>query len=183
LEHGLVPVIAPDFAKSVVVEGCGGDWADGEDWLALRPDRPDHGELAAGQAMHLVGGASLPALAAYFARTVVQSPDTVLPLGLYCLGRHYRACPPGPWDLASAQQSSACQMLVACASKEQADSQLERLLAAVQAALAFLPNYRIEERGLQGCARSEARRLAVTVQGKQELEVGHLAVQGDYLAR
>ena len=84
--------------------------------LALRPGG-ECGEPEEGTGMHLVGGASLPALVAYFARcanliiwqigwcplslkmlfishvmfrNVLANPDMVLPIVLSCQGRSYR---------------------------------------------------------------------------------------------
>ena len=51
----------------IINQGCGFPYFDPNSALALRPGG-ECGDPESGTAMHLVGGASLPALVAYFAR-------------------------------------------------------------------------------------------------------------------
>jgi len=184
LRHNHFPVSAPDFSKSVVLEGCGLPYFDPNIALALRPDG-ECGDPESGTAMHLVGGASLPGLVAYFARNVLASPGTVLPLVLSCQGRAYTPPTPSPVtpDLVTGRQSTAMASLAACASKEEAEAQFEKLVQFVQEAIQFMPNYRLEEQTLAQCSKSDLRRVSVLVRGKESIEVGSVALQGDYFSR
>jgi len=180
--HNHFPVSAPDFSKSVVLEGCGLPYFDPNSALALRPGG-ECGDPESGTAMHLVGGASLPALVAYFARNVLASPGTVLPIVLSCQGRAYTPpTTPSP-DLVTGRQSTAMASLAACASKEEAEAQFEKLVHFVLKAIQFMPNYRLEEQTLAQCSKSDLRRVSVLVRGKETIEVGSVALQGDYFSR
>merc|ERR1719192_2066822 len=179
------PVSAPDFSKSVVLEGCGVPYFDPNSSLSLRPGG-ECGEAENGTALHLVGGASVPALVAYFARNVLNSPNTVLPVVLSCQGRSYSPpAPPsaGPHDLVSGRQSTAMASLAVCATRDDAELQFEKFCQFAQAAIAFMPNFRLEEQDLAQCSKSDVRRVALFVKGKELIEVGHVALQGDYFSR
>ena len=78
----------PDFVKSVMVEGCGEDFLEPEACFNLRQYQ-DFGDRGSGNAMHLAGGASLAPAVAYFARQLLNNPG-VLPVSVFCVGRHYR---------------------------------------------------------------------------------------------
>ena len=85
----------PDLAKSVAVEGCGLDFVDPSSTYTLG-ETVEFGPRAGGQAMHLVGGASLTPFASFFSKNVVKNPnllprlDTFVPTVSYC--EIYRIC-------------------------------------------------------------------------------------------
>ncbi len=84
-DEGFHLISAPDFVKSLVVEGCGLDFSDANRVLALAEAHDTDADGA--DALHLVGGASLPSLVAFLTKNVIQSP---LPLRLAAGGRSYR---------------------------------------------------------------------------------------------
>ena len=102
----------PDFVKAVMVEGCGEDFLDPETCFNLRKYQ-DFGDRDSGNAMHLAGGASLAPAVAFFARQLVTSPG-VLPVRVFCAGRHYRPLNPGSGghtDLVTCHQSQVSQQI------------------------------------------------------------------------
>ena len=106
LAHNLEMISNPDFVKSVMVEGCGEDFLDPDSCFNLRKYQ-DFGDRGSGNAMHLTGGASLAPAVAFFARQVLNNPG-VLPVTVFCAGRHYRPLTPasgGHTDLVTCHQS------------------------------------------------------------------------------
>ena len=93
----------PDFVKSVMVEGCGGDFLDPVDSFNLRKYQ-DFGDRGSCNAMHLAGGASLAPAVAFFARQLLNNPD-MLPVSVFCSGRHYQPLTSGNTDLVTCHQS------------------------------------------------------------------------------
>ncbi|XP_047737200.1 serine--tRNA ligase-like isoform X2 [Hyalella azteca] len=77
----------PDFAKEVLVEGCGGA-------SSLKTQLKEEDKTP----VYLVGGASLPAYLGYFARRAVKKTSKFLPQKLYACQRTYTPlrdlCPP-----------------------------------------------------------------------------------------
>lgn len=87
-EFDLIPMANPDFAKSVMVEGCGVDFMDPLCEFALEPVQ-DFQDRQSTQGMHLVGGASIYPFVSFLCKNVVQL-GSALPATLYTSGRRYR---------------------------------------------------------------------------------------------
>jgi len=81
---------APDFVKSVVIAGCGGQWQDEREELSLFEKGQPFSDRAGGQGMHLAGGASLYSLVSFLSKNLVTKSQ-VLPHAFIIQGRHY--CP------------------------------------------------------------------------------------------
>ena len=86
VSEGFHLVSAPDFVKSLIVDGCGMDFTNGSRVLTLSAVQGHGGSLDSGNALHLVGGASLPAMVALLTKSSIQS---ALPLRMVASGRHY----------------------------------------------------------------------------------------------
>ena len=102
----------PDFVKSVMVERCGGDFLDPEACFNLRKYQ-DFGDRRSGNAMHLAGGASLAPAVGFFARQLLNNPG-MLPVSVFCTGRHYRPLTShsgGNTDLVTCHQSQVSKAL------------------------------------------------------------------------
>ncbi|XP_059079352.1 serine--tRNA synthetase-like protein Slimp [Tigriopus californicus] len=84
----LIPFANPDFAKSVVIEGCGVDFFDPKAEFALEPAQ-DFQDRQSTQGMHLVGGASIYPFVSFLCKNVVQA-TSALPATFYTSGRRYR---------------------------------------------------------------------------------------------
>ncbi len=191
LSSGLFSMLAgPDLAKSVVVEGCGVDFADVSETLALE-ETGAFERRETGQAMHLVGNASLFSMVAFFCKNVVLNPS-LLPMKVFCVGRQYRG-PTSKEDgskkgLFSTQQSTAAYFLDVTAYDAAHD--LKRLENFVQLAKTFYETLGIPVRATvcspRGLSKAEAHRVDIEAFSPAEndfVKVGNLSVYGDYLSK
>jgi len=171
----------PDFSKSVVVEGCGQDFLDSNQIFSLKQYQ-DFGERTSCNAMHLSGGASLIPFVAYFARNILLNPQ-ILPMNAFCLGRTYSPQPAASSDLFRTQQSQGVQLFSLSGTMEDMEEQLKLLLDCLVEILRVFPNFTITEQKLAECEPWNSRQFRVTMQGAQTVEVGHVAVQGNYFSK
>ena len=111
IDSGFNLISAPDFVKSIVIDGCALNFNDPHRVMCLAAVQ-DHGNLESGNGLHLVGGASLPAVVAFLTKNVIQSP---YPLRLVSTGRNYQPSPvnSAASGLLATSQSSAIQVLTA----------------------------------------------------------------------
>ncbi|KAF0292566.1 Serine--tRNA synthetase-like protein Slimp [Amphibalanus amphitrite] len=176
---GFARVSCPDTVKSLVAEGCGLEFGDPGEvarlaaWHEGTPDSP--------LGLHLVGGASLPAVCALLAKS--RQPTAALPLRLAAAGRLYRPPAAAP---AAAPQASAVRHLTACAA-EHGDDVFEASLRSVTALVARLgAPCRLRHVAAPGLARSERRRtelqLLVARTGRH-VTVAHVSDHGDWISR
>ncbi|XP_037073114.1 serine--tRNA ligase, mitochondrial-like, partial [Pollicipes pollicipes] len=83
---GFQRVSCPDTVKSLVAEGCGLEFADPAQVARLAACH--EGTAGSPLGLHLVGGASLPAVCALLAKS--RQPADALPVRLFASGRLYR---------------------------------------------------------------------------------------------
>ena len=162
LDHDFEAFSNPDFTKSVMVEGCGGDYFDANSVFSLKKYQ-DFGNRTSCNAMHLVGGASLIPFVAYFSRTVLQNPQ-ILPLTAFCLGRSYTPQPGTDCDLFSSQQFQAAQLFSVSSTQAEMEEQLELLLNCLVEVLGVFPNLTITEENLEHCDTCNSRQFSITMQ-------------------
>merc|ERR1712059_175576 len=146
----------------------------------------DFGARTSLNAMHLVGGASLYPYVAYFSRSILQNPGQVLPINSFCVGRCYRPKPDPvtTQDLTRVQQSSAVQVFSVSGTPEDMEQQLDLVINTMVGILAqVLPYLKVTEKALKDCETCDSRRFSITTQGAREVEIGHIAVQGNYFSR
>ena len=168
LDYGLEIFSNPDFIKSVMAEGCGIDFTDPTKIFSLKQYQ-DFGYRESCTAMHLVGGASLPAFVSYFARNVVLTPG-VLPASLFCVGRHYRPVTSAhTGDLVTCQQSQALQMFSVSTSYHQMEQQLDRFLDIIINLFSVFPNFSVIQESAKDYETCNSRqfRLEMKVCGKR----------------
>ena len=111
IDAGYHPISAPDFVRSLVIDGCGLPFNDSGKVLSLGAFRDHGGNLESGNGLHLVGGASLPAMVAFLTKTEIQEP---FPLRLVSAGRCYHPAPADSHDdLTRTVQSSSIHLLAA----------------------------------------------------------------------
>lgn len=177
---GYQRVSCPDTVKSLVADGCGLPFADPQ-----RVARLSAWHEAAGAdsplRLHLVGGASLPAVCALLAKS--RQPSASLPLRLAAAGRLYTPPRQDGWP---PPQSSVVRHLTACGSQEEADAAYDCSVALVSRLVAEL-GLDCRLRRVPACRlhRSERRRteLVVTSPDRQLSSVGHVSCHGDYISR
>ncbi len=193
LERGFFPMANPDFAKSVVVEGCGGDFTDPSATFSLR-ETAEYDRRQSGQAMHVVGGASLAPFTSFFSKCVLKNPE-LLPRSFFCAGRQYRPITAGdgePPSLFNTQQSTAVEVFNIYAMEESDVQVLTEITTTVKQFYCSLglPHFRLVARAADKLSRAECFRVAIEVPapglGEEPpyyVEVGSVSCYGDYLAK
>lgn len=118
-----------DFVRSIVVEGCGANFLNGNEIFTLEDAHNDvhHREVSRA---HLVGGASLYSFMAYFTKHTVQ--QSYFPLKYFVVGRNYS--PVGKnRDLLRSDQSSQVNCFVAVQDDDALmDKEFDALVGVVQ---------------------------------------------------
>jgi len=181
LDYGLEIFSNPDFIKSVMAEGCGIDFTDPTKIFSLKQYQ-DFGDRESCTAMHLVGGASLPAFVSYFARNVVLTPG-VLPASLFCVGRHYRPVTSAhTGDLVTCQQSQALQMFSVSTSYHQMEQQLDRFLDIIINLFSVFPNFSVIQESAKDYETCNSRQFRLEMKGVDAVSVGNIGVQGKYFS-
>ncbi len=136
-KDGFYPISAPDFVKSIIVDGnqnliflnkylfntknvlyiclifhvhtgCALDLNDPSQVWSLNTIE-DQGSLENGNGLHLTGGASLSAIIAFLAKNVIQEP---FPMRLFASGRTYQPAKES-LGLINTAQASAVQLITA----------------------------------------------------------------------
>lgn len=119
----------PDFTKSAIVEGCGLDHTDSDKVFILHHNETT--KLSEDNRLHLTGGGSLLAFAAYHAKHVVF--PTAFPLKYFALGRQYVPVPEtSKLGLFQVSQSSVVQLFIAVKdSIEDMDTELDNAITLI----------------------------------------------------
>jgi len=183
LEYGFEITSNPDTVRSVIAEGCGLDFRNPDEIYSLKKFQ-DFGDRLSCNAMHLVGGASLPAFVSYFARNILQS--SVLPVTMFCVGRHYRpesTCSASDKrDLVTLPQSQAVQIFSVSQSYEDMERQLKCILDVVVDVFSVFPNFKLTEETIYDCLPCNSRQFKIEMKGVEEVKVGSIDVQGKYFS-
>ena len=183
-DAGFSRVSCPDTVKSLVAEGCGLEFDDPAEVARLAAWHEGSADSALG--LHLVGGASLPAVCALLAKS--RQPTSALPLRLAAAGRLYRPpadAPPGDTLLAP-PQATAVRHLTAHAAGH-AEHAFETSLRAVSRLVARLgPACRLRHVAAPGLTRSERRRVELQLlvaRTGRHVTVAHVSEHGDWISR
>lgn len=173
--HGLknakfIPMVAPDFSCAALVEGCG---VLPKNSLRLKPIEEN---------MHLVGGASLPALSAFYSK--FSLPYRIFPVRHVTGGKKYS--PANGSGLFGVWQRTCVEFFVACPSSTSLDSELENVLENLKGLyeklgwdyrLVFLPAPQ-----LNFCESFRASFQMFSCSLNDYVEVGCVSVSGSFLA-
>lgn len=186
IANGYNLVSAPDFVRSLVIDGCGLSFNDPHKVLALATIQ-DHGSVSNGNGLHLVGGSSLPALVAFLTKIVIQDP---FPLRLMSAGRCYSPSKES-FDVNNqtrASQESSIHLLTATKNcpdvmfkeltfmKERISKQLEMLDI----------HFRVIEKSARRLEPWEQYRLSFEVcssLSKKYIEAANVSIIGDYISK
>ncbi len=178
-EEELEMISAPDFSRSVVVAGCGIDPEDGKTTLALNP-RHDFSH----RDMHLVGGASLPALVAFYSKQVPQRASW-LPERRFCIGRQYETLSGSGMPT----QSTAVQLIGVAENETQQEEIFIEFFKLFQTfyGVELQTTFRLVNRSADKLGTAEMLRVAVEMAERKDaesfIEVGYLSIYGNYLSR
>jgi len=182
----------PDFARSVILEGCepGADvvGSGGTSHAFPMAKIKDIGGHETGMGLHLVGSASLYPFVAQLVKHVVISPN-VAPIRQFTVGRRYKPnnVQSSGKSLFQVPQTTCVQMFTASLDQEEMELQLEEM---VEAAKGFydklrLP-YQIKIAPAPELSRAESKKLVVTVPGvgtpSGEVVVGELSLYDDFIS-
>ncbi|XP_025829753.1 serine--tRNA synthetase-like protein Slimp [Agrilus planipennis] len=174
----------PDFARSIVVEGCGGDFNNPNESFILESSEDTFvSEL---NRLHLVGGASLCSFMAYFTRHLIQIG--YFPLKYFTCGRKYQPPIQAEASLFTTGQETAIELFVATTDcLEQEDHEIEniiRILRCLYDSLGFhyqliaVPAHKLKN---YECMRISVQMLSCSLQ--EYVEVAHLSVCDNYLSK
>ena len=195
LDHDLEMFSNPDFVRSVMAEGCGHDFMNPEQIFSLRPTQ-DFGDRDSCNAVHLVGGASLPSFVAYFARNILQNP-AVLPVIMFCVGRQYSPVTRADTDFTTSTQSQCVQIFSVSNTEEDMEKQLIFINDILVKILSVFPNFTMTEETIVDCDLCNSRQyriemqvrsesslsyLILVCQGVESVQVGSVGVQGKYFS-
>ncbi|KAJ3657290.1 hypothetical protein Zmor_009106 [Zophobas morio] len=173
LKMGFTQFSNADFARSVVVDGCGD-----RKIFTLEGSNDELNRL------HLVGGGSLHSFMAYFAKHSLQA--AALPLKFFSLGRKYVSGDTGS-DLFNLSQNSVARVFVAFEDDRQMDETLHALTQQIiqlyeplgyHFKLVYVPASDLE--------KGESLRVSVQMLSnflQKYVEVGSLGVYDDYLSK
>lgn len=174
----------PDFAKSAIVEGCGMDHTNPDDVFILHEEEKSDKDLH----LHLTGGGSTTAFAAYFTRFVVNSPGN-LPLQLYTSGRQYKPVPKiSQWGLLRVSQADVIEVF--CVVKDSVKSfdemheKLVNIIIELYKKLGY--HFKVFYLPAPELAPWETLRLSVQMYSsffKQYVEVGNLSLSDSYISK
>ncbi|XP_003423897.1 serine--tRNA synthetase-like protein Slimp [Nasonia vitripennis] len=187
-ESGATRVAGPDFARSLVVEGAGMDHESPmETFILQNMDDIEKDYLI--NRLHLVGGASLPALLAMYTKQAIKLNS--FPLKVFTTGRQYTPFPSSPasYGLFSVCQSSAIQALTLVPKKDNDNhkSELENLVETASKIYDELDcHYRIVLRSAKELRTAESMRVSFemwSAHSNQYIEVGHVSACGDYFSK
>lgn len=181
-DHGYLIHSNPDFAKAVIVEGCGVNID--ERVFALGSHESDTDS----NLQYLVGGGSLQAFAAYFTKQVISNPEC-LPQKLITVGRHY--APPrvlhNP-DLLHAGQSTVVDAFLLYHSQAIDEELLlnEVLMALVQSYSRLNLHFRLSQYSAQRLEPQESAAIGLEMFSpytEDYHEVSRISLYGDFISR
>lgn len=187
-ESGATRVAGSDFARSLVVEGAGMDHESPMETFILQSmDDVEKDYLI--NRLHLVGGASLPALLAMYTKQALKLKS--FPVKIFTTGRQYAPFPstPASYGLFSVCQSSAIQALTLVPRKDNDDhnSEFENMVETASRIYDELGcHYRIVLRSAKELHAAESMRVSFemwSAYSNQYIEVGHVSACGDYFSK
>ncbi|XP_057367055.1 serine--tRNA ligase, mitochondrial-like [Daphnia carinata] len=186
IDNGYNLISAPDFVRSLIIDGCGLAFNDQKEVLSLATIQ-DHGSLEKGNGLHLVGGSSLPAMVAFLTKTVIEEP---FPLRLVSVGRCYQPVTGilGANDLANTMQSSSIRLLTVM---ENCPDALFQELVFIQHQISKqLEQLNVNVRIIATAARNlepwEQYRSSIELyssSSKKYVQVANVSIIGDYICR
>lgn len=172
-----------DFVKAAIVEGCG----------IHHRDRPQHNELSAGAGhetsshLHLVGGGSLYAFAAYFTKQIIEKSD-YLPVKVATVGRHYSPASKKHPGLFGCRQSSVVDGFVLYEDAGLQERKLleEVMVTMIQSYLSLGLHFQVVQYSAKKLQTHESAAIGFLMfspHTEQYHEVGRISLCGDYISR
>lgn len=187
-KNNFTRVAMPDFCRSIVLEGSGMDHESSTESFMMQ-NYDDVKEEFLVNRLHLVGGASLPALIAMYIKQAFKPSD--FPVKIFNTGRHYT-----PFDnnsklqgLFSICQTSTVQALILVENKDSSNYKLEfnKLIETMSNLYNEIGcHYRIVKRSVKELDPAECLKISFemwSVHADSYVEVGHVSLNGDYFSK
>lgn len=181
-------IAGPDFCKSIVVEGCGiNHESSAETFILQSTDDVDKDHLV--NRLHLVGGASLPALISMFVKQTLNYK--YFPIKVFNTGRQYIPFPntSGNYGLFSLSQASVVQALTLIKNKncDEYQTEFKNLIEVTNKIYGEIGcHYRIVMRSAKELLPYESKRVSFEMYSTyldQYVEVGYISACGDYISK
>ncbi|XP_077290221.1 seryl-tRNA synthetase-like insect mitochondrial protein [Arctopsyche grandis] len=181
---GYVQFSNPDFTKSAVVEGCGLNHEDPACVFILHHDEDTKvNEMR----LHLTGGGSLLAFAAYHTRHIVL--PSLFPLRYFSLGRQYKPVPEdSKLGLFEVSQSAVVELFSAVRNCDaELNAEIDKMLAEMTAIYKNIGyHFKTSFRSLKEISPWESLRISFEMYSphlNEYVEVGHISVSDDYISK
>lgn len=182
-DQGFLMMSNSDFVKAAIVEGCG----------VHHGDRAQHNELSAGMGhetsshLHLVGGGSLHAFAAYFTKQIIDKSDH-LPVKVATVGRHYNPASKKHPGLLGCRQSSVVDGFVLYEDVGLQERKLleEVMITMIQSYLSVGLHFQVVQYSAKKLQTHESAAIGFLMfspHTEQYHEVGRISLCGDYISR
>lgn len=175
--NGFRHMSGPEFVKTPIVEGCGGDVRDVYEVLTMVDPHK-----TAIEPMNHLSGVSLYMFAAYVARTCIG--DSVLPLQMFACGRRYQNSDlPGLFGATQSTQAS----LFSCVKETDLERQFDNILELIwKFLLKFGFALRLRQTCVKDLRREEMRRVDFEIFSpslEQFIPVASVSDVGDFVSR
>lgn len=179
-QSGLIQFSNTDFAKSIIIEGCGSDF-EKNDIITLE-DGGDH----IINKLHLTGGASHYAFMAHFTKYLV--PANQFPLNYFAIGRKYQqTIKDDEASLFNLVQQSAIEIFSACKTSEELNQSLDSIVKNIQEIYkGFGCHFRLSYVKASALKDYESLRVAIEMFSNNYndyVEVGSISVVDEYLSK
>lgn len=185
---GMDMIACPDIVRSFVAEGCNPQgFADPLAALAFSASS-DFGDLKSGSGAHLVGAASIDAMASFFVKHLIINPD-ILPVNYLSVGRQYIAANAKlePFSLFNSCQNSTVAFMSLSDDLENMQDQFEAIREQIKQFYDQLGyHYRMVAVAAHKLAPAQTYRLAIEMYSPAKdcyIEVGGIGVYRDYLSK
>ncbi|KAK8752517.1 hypothetical protein OTU49_005969 [Cherax quadricarinatus] len=173
----------PDFVKAIVVEGCGVQYVDRHKFNKVVSQEADLDK----NSLHLVGGGSLAAFSACFAKQLLEKPE-YLPQKLITVGRNYSPSNSKFPGLLGCRQSTVVDVFIVHECNPVQEMQLldEILLTLIQSYIELGLHFKVIQYSAQHLDSHEAAAVGVHIfsvsTGKYH-EVGRISLCSDYISK
>lgn len=182
-QHKFTQFSNPDFAKSLVIEGCGEDHTNSDSTFLIQGN--EDSKFSIDSRLHLTGGSSLYSFLAYHTKNVLH--NKVFPLKYFSMGRQYVPSPTEEDNMFHVSQSSAVQIFVVTKNYTELDDMLNNVIEMIKNVYDELGyHYRLAFIQANKLKTWESLRLVIEMYSsslKTYVEVGNLSLSGDFISK
>lgn len=173
-----------DFARSVIVEGCGEDYSDNSKVFTVNEIDLEHKHEQS--RLHLTGGASLTSFMAFYSRHTIF--PTLLPLKYFTVGKKYQPVTSEAKSLLDVGQESAVNIFIATEdSIEDMNHQFDIVLKdAIEIYESLGYHFRVTFVPVKQLQKWESLRASFqmfSVHLNSYVEVGNISLCGNYVSK